>query len=194
MKRNKKLYITIGSVILVLAIAVGGYFLYQREKGKTGEKENQENSQKTTETKSTDKTNNSQTIPQNIQIKPSTGTTATPTTLGNLSDVSLTAYLYKESAVAPDGTTTMPSGSIVPTFYAKSGTYTIQKMVGGAWKDIITNYSYPGHGGIAAWYDGPTEDSIQYRVLGVSGGKPTTVSKTFVVKRSDLSGGVFSYN
>jgi hypothetical protein len=194
---KKKQKIILGSILAIVLISLavaGGYLYFQRQKKIADTKTTTTPQNATDKGASTEKTDNTPQQITPIQVTPSTTTTPVPATLGVLGDVSLTAYLYNTQMVAPDGKTTMEAGSITPTFYTRSGTFTIQKMVDGAWKDIITNYVYPGHGGIAAWYSGPSEDNISYRVLSIEGGKPVSASKNFVIKRADLTKGYASYN
>jgi len=190
-KKTKQILLVTFIVITVGLLIGGGYWLFSRQAKKT------QNTNLTEDTKSVEeggKTDTSSTVPTPVQTTPSTTTTATTKTLGVLSDVSLTANLVSEESIAQDGKTVIPPGSITPTFYTNTGNFTIQKMVAGVWKDIITNQVYPGHGGITAWFCGPTENNIQYRVLKVENGTPVSASKIFTVKRSDLTSGVKTYN
>jgi hypothetical protein len=198
MKKKQQMFILIGLGIILLGVV--GFFGYRYY---VGQKNNVATVTPAT-TKSTtavnqlnadQKTDNTPTAAATpVQTKPSTTTTPVADNLGILSDASLTAYLYAQSSVASDGTTPMPASSVAPFFYVPSGSYTIQKLSNGVWTDLITNQSYPGHGGIAAWFFGPTEDNVSYRVLKIESGKPVSASKTFVVKRADLTGGVHTYN
>lgn len=122
---------------------------------------------------------------------------ATPTvntSVAELKDVSLTAYLVRDAITSADGKTSINAGSITPYFYAPSGLYSVQKLSGKDWTDVATSINYPGHGGLAAGTVGSNEDSINYRMLKIENSKVTAISKTFTVNRSDLAGGVFTYN
>lgn len=195
---KKKQMIQVGALLGVIALIVAGIFGYMYWNNHQKSSNQVINATKKGEAanNSTEKTDNSSTSTDTtpVQTKPSTTTTTTPAALANLTDVSLTVYVTTQDSKATDGNTNMPTGSLTPFFYMPAGTYTIQKMASGAWQDVITNQSYPGHGGVAAWFAGPSEDNIQYRVLKIQNGQPTSASKTFVVKRSDLSGGVYTYN
>lgn len=198
MKKNQKYIYGTLVAILVVGVAVGYYYY-----GKNAAKKNQEQAQQgkfdeAPENKDDDsqeeKTDNKTQDVQPVQTKPSTTTTTVPTTLPILGDVSLTVNVVTDNTTAPDSTTTAAAGSIFPTFYMPAGTYTVQKLVSGSWKDIITNQAYAGHGGLAAWFAGPTEDNISYRVVRIENGKVVSISKTYVVNRTDLTTGIHTYN
>jgi hypothetical protein len=59
---------------------------------------------------------------------------------------------------------------------------------------VATSINYPGHGGLMASFAGPTEDNINYRVLKIENNTVKLISKTFVVKRADMSAGYKTYN
>jgi hypothetical protein len=194
--KNYRKYIYGGLAVLVIGgITLGGYLYSQNTKSKESENKTQtEKKEVSSQAIDPAKTTTAPVVNAPVQTTPSTTTTTAPVALPTLANVSLTAYLSAQDSIAPDGSTPMPAGSIAPTFNMPDGTYTIQKMVGGVWKDIITNQSYPGHGGIAAWFSGPTEDNISYRILKIEGGKAASSSKTFVVRRSDITATVYTYN
>lgn len=184
----------IGGVIFLLLAGGIAYYIYQN---------NQKKNESKTETRtqeegkvSTEKGEDSTTDTNSEKDYQSTGgeTPTVPAAPGVLSEVSLTAYMSMEDANSQDGKTTIPAGSITPYFYLPSGVYSVQKLTGGAWKDVATNIQYPGHGGLSAGYTLPTEDNINYRVLKVENNSVKSISKTFVVKRADLAGGVKTYN
>lgn len=180
----KYLLIAAGAVLILAA----GSFIYINNKkedntaatGTNGEQQVGENE------KATEKTDN----PQPVAINNPDEGKPTPqitTTLGKLNDVFLTAYYSKEASTSQDGKTVVPAGSIQPYLYPQgSGVYSVQKKVGSTWTDVASNVSYPGHGGIAAAFAGPTEDNIEYRVVRIEDGKAVSASAAFVVKRSDL--------
>ena len=200
MKKKQKVYLAVGiGALLVLGLGAGAYFYNKKNQEQSSSSGGVTKVTKVLEgtngkSATPAKTDNTPVVVTPVQVTPSKTTTNVPTALGTLDEASVTAYLYKFDEVAADGTSVMPAGSIVPTFYTQTGTFTIQKMVDGTWKDIITNYNYPGHGGITAWFAGPTEDNISYRVLQIEGGRPSKASKTFVIRRSDLTTGTHTYN
>lgn len=116
------------------------------------------------------------------------------TAVRELADVTLTVYMINDPITSQDGKTTVPAGSLTPYFYLPSGLYSVQKLSGSNWADVATSINYPGHGGLSVTYAFPAEDNISYRVLKIEAGKVTAVSKTFVVKRADITGGVKTYN
>lgn len=179
-------------IAVILAIlGVGGYALYRVQSAKKS-KDDTAKTQVTADKGGSEKTDNP---PTEILGPGSTETTPTTNTnIGVLSDVSLTVYLQAESTTSQDGKTKIAAGSIIPYFYLPGGVYTVQKMVGVTWKDVATNINYPGHGGLLASFAGPTEDNISYRVLKIEGGTTKAISKTFVVKRAEISGGTKTYN
>jgi hypothetical protein len=191
--KNKKTW-AVGGVVLLLLVGVTAFYLY-RNNSKKKEADNSAATQeagKSNEDKgdATADATNSEKDYQTVGGETPTVTT----TVGTLSEVSLTVYLATEASTSQDGKTTIPAGSITPYFYLPSGVYSVQKLTGGVWKDVATNIQYPGHGGLAAGYTTATEDNISYRTLKIENNIVKSISKTFVVKRSDLSSGSKTYN
>jgi cytoskeletal protein RodZ len=190
---DKKLEKRIIIIAIVLAfLGVGGYGLYRVQSASKKKTEATTTQNQGKDTNSTEKTDN----PPSAEANTNNDTPAptTNTNVGVLGEVSLTVYLQSETTTSQDGKTTIAAGSIIPYFYLPGGIYTVQKMVGTTWKDVASNVNYPGHGGLLASFAGSTEDNINYRVLQLEGGAVKSVSKTFVVKRSDITGGIKTYN
>jgi len=188
MKKHRNIIIFI---VAVLVIGIGAYaFVANKKKEESKQNENTQESNTTT-----DKGDNPPEVEETQQpTTPSNQVTDVSETLPGFNEVSLTVYLNQDATIGPDGKTQIPVGALMPYFYMPSGNFTVQKMVGSEWKDLLTNVSYSGHGGLWAFYTEPTEDNIQYRVLKIENGKPVSVSKIYTVKRSDLTGGVKTYN
>lgn len=190
--KRKKSWIILAAVLLLL---VGGvsFYLYRNnlkkredEKMKAAQEEGKFSEEKGDDLADPGSENDYQTIG---------GTTPSVTSqVETLGEVSLTVYFQSGATTSQDGKTTIPAGSLAPYFYLPSGIYSVQKLTGGVWKDVATNIQYPGHGGLAAGYTGPSEDNVSYRVLKIEGSTVKSISKTFVVKRSDLNEGVKTYN
>lgn len=192
-KLLKNKIFTITFIALIIAgLGIGGYFLYAGNKKKTDEEKTQEEGKANIDT-TTEKTDN-----QTDEVaKPESTGEPTPTVntaVGELKEVSLTVYLVMENTTSQDGKTTVSAGSITPYFYLPGGIYSVQKLVGTNWQDVATSINYPGHGGLQVSSAGPTEDNINYRVLKIEGGTVKSVSKTFIVKRADMSTGYKTYN
>lgn len=113
--------------------------------------------------------------------------------LATFTEVSLTAYLNKETMVGPNGSQA-PTGAIMIYFYMPQGAYTVQKKTSEIWKDVVTNFEYPGHGGLWAFYMEESENLAEYRVLKLANGQPVAISKIFKVQRDDLASGMRTYN
>lgn len=185
----KKYRFIILTMITILLFAAAGYAFYANQKKETANK------------------GGDTTVSENTKgdLEPSTSEVPTPTEpskevttvtkdLPQFTDVSLTVYVNQDASMGPDGQTKIPTGALMPYFYMPGGIYTIQKMTGGQWKDLLTNVSYSGHGGLWAFYTDATEDNVAYRVYRIENGQPTAVSKTFIIIRSDLEGGMKTYN
>jgi len=188
--KNKVFWIIL--VIVILLLGVGGFVLVQNQNKQRSEEKAKEEG-KSNNAKPTEKTDNppkDDTQNQNGTV----GQTVVNSSLGNLSDVSLTAYLNREASTSLDGKTTIPANSISISFYMPAGVYSIQKLIGSSWQDVATNNNYPGHGGLSVPNLSPSEDNISYRVIKIENGTAKSVSKTFIVKRSDLSDGMKTYN
>jgi cytoskeletal protein RodZ len=183
-------------VLLGLAVLVVGGIGFVLVKGvKKTEAPTPETKTEEPKTKETPdvKSNEPNNNPQTSAPSP-TPTPVTNSNIGTINDVTLTVYMNAQATTSLDGKTTVPAGSLSPYFYVPSGVYSIQKLSNGKWIDVASNINYEGHGGIAAAAAGPAEDNISYRVLRLENGTAKDISKTFVVKRSDLSGGVKTYN
>lgn len=194
--KNPKNIILLG-VALILVFGTGFAIVKNQKKFVTPIKN--EESKKEEEIKATDKeTTNEKSDNAPADTKPLSTNQPTPTVntaVNELKGVTLTIYLITDPIISQDGKTTVAKDSITPYFYPDgSGVYSVQKLSGSNWVDVATSINYPGHGGISAAYAGPAEDDINYRVLKIESGKINAVSKTFVVKRSDLTGGVKTYN
>lgn len=149
------------------------------EKKQEEQKKEEETGGKFNETTESQTTNNTQ---NNIQSSGSTNSSGNTSQPGVLTNVSLTVYLDNDT------------GGVNPYFYMPQGVYTVQKMVSGTWQNVATNINYVGHGGLNVAKTSPEEDNISYRVLKIENGAPSQISKTFVVRRGDMVGGVKTYN
>jgi short subunit dehydrogenase-like uncharacterized protein len=191
---KNKIFIILVIAIIALGLGVGGYLLYTNNKKIADEKKTQkEGKTDTSADQMTEKADNT----TGEVSKPETTGEPTPTVntaVAELKEVSLTVYLVMEDTTSQDGKTSVPAGSITPYFYLPGGIYSIQKLVGATWTDVATSINYPGHGGLLASFAGPTEDNINYRALKIEGGTIKAVSKTFVVKRADMTSGYKTYN
>ena len=189
-KLLKNKYFIVAVALIVLG---GGAFAAVKSKQKV-QKQNEE--KKAEEQKKQDETGKQDNPPKESSdaYKSQGGTTTIQSNMGTLSDASLTVYLNRQESTSLDGKTTIPANSISSYFYLPSGVYSVQKMVNGVWQDVATNINYPGHGGLSVPVIGPGEDNVSYRALKTENGVAKSVSKTFVVKRSDLTGGVYTYN
>jgi hypothetical protein len=195
MKKFLKIkYLVIAAGVLLILLAGGFIYIKNKKENKVNTPEAKTEQPATNDQKTIEKTDNPQAeVPKNPdEGKP---TPVINNSVGSLDGVFLTAYLYSNSTTSMDGKTTVPANSIQPYLFPQgSGVYSVQKLSGTSWLDVASNISYSGHGGIAGAYAGPSEDNINYRLVKIENGKAVSISKTFVVKRSDLSGGVKTYN
>jgi cytoskeletal protein RodZ len=191
--QNKNLAVIV-AVVLMLGVGVFAAIKNQKSPNKTESQKSE--SQQNQAVNSEGKTDTPPDVKEDpVQTTPNSTPTKVPTAgAGVVSDVTLTVYLNNQATTSQDGKTTIPAGSLLPYFYVPSGIYSIQKLSSATWVDVASNINYPGHGGISAQQAGPAEDNISYRVLRLEGGVVKDVSKTFVVKRSDLQGGFKTYN
>jgi preprotein translocase subunit YajC len=193
--QNKNLAVI---VAVVLLLGTGAFIAIKNQR--KGTKTEEQKTENQTEGKAPDtsagKTDTAPDVAeQPVQTTPNATPTKVPTTgTGVINDVTLTVYVNNQATTSQDGKTNIPAGSLSPYFYVPSGIYTIQKLSGTSWNDVASNINYPGHGGIAAQTAGPSEDNISYRVLRLENGTVKDISKTFVVKRSDLASGFKTYN
>lgn len=188
MKNPKNIVLLI--IALVLFSGTGFAVVKNRKKIINPEKEKQEEAQK----KNTEEKGDA--APE-VKSEPMSTNQPTPivnTAVAELKDISLTVYVVTDPITSQDGKTTVPAGSLTPYFYLNSGVYSVQKRVGTSWVDVATSINYPGHGGLSVAYAAPAEDNINYRVLKIENGKVTAISKTFVVTRAEINGGVKTYN
>lgn len=191
MKKAKNIILLV--VALVLVLGTGFAIVKNQKKFRAPVSKTEETKKEDKPTGATEKGDNT---PQ--EAKPLSTNQPTPTVntaLKELKGVTLTAYLINEAIISQDGKVAVPQNSITPYFYPEgSGLYSVQKLSGTNWIDVATSINYPGHGGITASYAGPSEDNVNYRVIKIEAGKVTAVSKTFVIKRSELTVGVKTYN
>lgn len=192
MKRLLKNKYFIGAVIAAL-LAVTGFAVYKVQQDFKKQDPGQNTTNESKEVTPTVKTDNPPAETTQNQDN-GTGQTVVNSNLGTLSGVSVTVYLNKTATTSLDGKTSIPANSMTAYFYMEPGVYSVQKLVGAGWQDVATNNNYPGHGGLAVPYLGPTEDNVSYRVVKIENGTAKSVSKTFIVRRSDLSSGSKTYN
>lgn len=179
----------IAAVVIILGI--GGFALVRSQQdSKKQDASNNESSN--SGAKPNEKTDNPPA--EDSQGQSSVGQTTINTSVSELAGVSLTAYLNREATTSQDGKTTIPADSISISFYMPVGVYSIQKLNISGWQDVATNNNYSGHGGLSVPNVASPEDNISYRVIKIENGTAKSVSKTFIVKRSDLSGGIKTYN
>lgn len=179
-------------VVVILLILGGGVFAVVKNQQKT-KKQEEEKKAEEQKKEGYEKGDNLPNEPAGA-YQSQGGTTTIQSNLGTLSEVSLTVYLNRQESKSLDGKTTISANSMSPYFYLPSGVYSVQKMTSGTWQDVATNINYPGHGGLSVPVINPGEDNVSYRALKTENGVAKSVSKTFIVKRSDLSGGVYTYN
>lgn len=183
----KKYRVVILTLATILLFGAAGYAFYANQKNKAA------NPEDTTVTENTKGDFETDTQEEPLPTEPSKEVTNVTKELPQFSDITLTVYVNKDASTGPDGETEIPVGALMPYFYMSEGVYTVQKLTGGQWKDLLTNVSYAGHGGLWAFYTDATEDNVEYRVLRIENGQPTAVSKIFTVKRSEITGGSKAY-
>lgn len=185
--KNKYFVVAVALIIL----GGGGFVVY-----KTRQNAQKQEEEKKAEEQKSENYEKGENLPEESPdaFKSQGGTTTVQSNIGVLSEASLTVYLNREETTSSDGKTIIPANSISPYFYLPSGVYSVQKLISGNWQDVATNINYPGHGGLPVPVLGPSEDNVSYRVLKTENGTAKLASKTFVVKRSDLSGGAYTYN
>lgn len=188
MKKIFKNKYFIGAMIVVVLAGIGfGVYKVQQNnnKDKTEEKKDEATPTIKTDNPPAETTENQDGQPGQTVVNPN---------LGILNGVSLTVYLNRVATTSVDGKTTIPANSITAYFYMEPGVYSVQKLVSANWQDVATNNNYPGHGGLVIPFIGPTEDNVSYRVIKIENGTAKSVSKTFIVRRADLSSGMKTYS
>lgn len=186
---KSKYFIAGFALLLLCSVAFAAVKVRQNSQKKAEEKEQGEQKEdegaegkfnELTEGKATNpQENTGQTSGSSSATSGSSGTSSQP---GVLTDVILTVYINYDT------------GGVSPYFYVPQGTYTAQKLVGTSWQNVATNIKYVGHGGLNVAEAGSSEDNISYRIMRVENGNPVQISKTFLVRRADLTSGVKTYN
>lgn len=170
------------AVLVLFLVILGGTYLYQNKKKEFSKEESAQ--KETILTPGKEKTTPDLPAENEIQStkeenSSSQETTQPTTVLSDLKDVSLTVYKEGES-------------NLLAYFYIPSGIYNVQKKEGSNWKNLVTNRSYPGHGGLAVPAISSSEATL--RIVKIEGGKEVSVSKEFIMRSSDLATGVKTYN
>lgn len=176
-------------LFLILAVA-GGFYFYKVKSENFVAQENKVNQEQTGVVKDASSGKGDDREQEASEEQQKAVVQNTPTTL---SDVSLTVYLNKEAVNT--GSQTIPKNAVTLYFYPPGGIYNIEKKTSLSWSVIARGQSYPGHGGLPAPYMVPNEDNVSYRVVSVdNAGKILAYSKIFVVKRSEITDWVKTYN